>query len=192
MAKNKFKQFTSTRPIKSALSKRLMAIANDEGIKLKAMVRDELEDTLRHEVYASYRPATKQGQETQDYNETHKHQKTRPYHHTGLLARSIYAITNDVGAEAMVRDEEYDNGSSTTEVYDYLKFGTTNNPKTDTYDYAGGTKFSKYIPQDPHNFEARTRQHMDVFLDNLDREIESNGINKINPKYLKKLRKSDR
>lgn len=192
MAKNKFKQFTSTKPIEVAISKRLMAIANDEGIKLKAMVRDELEDTLRHEVYASYRPATKKGQETQEYNETHKHQKTRPYHHTGLLARSIYAITNDIGAEAMVRDEEYDNGSSTTEVYDYLKFGTTDNPKNDTYDYAGGTKFSKYIPQDPHNFEARTRQHMNVFLDNLGHEIESNGINKINPKYFKKLRKSDR
>lgn len=191
MARNKLGQFTSINHITQAINKRLQAIATDEQIKIKALVRDELEQTLRSEIYASRTPATEKGLEVKEYNETHKHQKSRPYHHTGKLESSIYAIIDGDTVKAMVQDKQYDNGRSTTEVYDYLKFGTTDTPKNDVYDYANGNQFSKYISQEPHNFEARTREHMEIFLRDLETDIEQNGTKHINPKYLKKLRKSD-
>ena len=192
MLRNKRGQFTGNKPIAIAISKRLLNIAKDEGIRIKAMVRDELETELRFQVYTSYRPATKQGQEVAEYNATHKHQKSRPYHHTGRLAHNINAIIDGNTVKAIVRDEKYDNGASTTEVYDYLKFGTTNTPKkSDVYDYNNGDRFSQYISQEPHNFEARTRDHMEDFLSQLAEDIDRNGKKNINPKYLKKIKKSD-
>lgn len=186
MPRNKKGQITGNKPVEIAIKKSLLAITKDEDIRLKAMVRDELETELRFQVYTSYTPATKRGKETQEYNKTHKHQKARPYHHTGLLARSIYAKIDGDNAKAMIRDEKYDDGASTVEVYDYLKFGTTNTPKeSDTYDYGNETKFSQYIPQEPHNFEARTREHMNDFLNRLEEDIITNGKKNINPKYLK-------
>ena len=186
MARNKLGQITGTGPVEAIIKKSLLAIAKDEGIKLKAMVRDELEKELSFQVYTSYKPVTKKGKDTQYYNKTHKHQKVKPYHHTGKLARNIYAVIDGNNVKAMVRDEEYDNGVSTTEVYDYLKFGTTDTPKNDTYSYDGGKNFSKYIPQGPHNFEARTREHMRDFLNKVEIEIRTNGSKNINPRYLKK------
>ena len=192
MARNTKGQWASTNSIEIALKKRLLAIAKDDGIKLKAMVRDKLEEELRFNVYTSYRPATKKGKDTQYYNETHKHQKARPYHHTGLLASKIDAIIDGDSVKAIVRDAQYADGASTTEVYDYLKFGTTNTPKkSDVYDYNNGNNFSQYISQKPHNFEARTRDAMESYLNELKTDIEQNGKKYINPKYLKKLRKSD-
>ena len=120
-----------------------------------------------------------------EYNETHKHQKKRPYHHTGLLERSVYGTIDGDIVKANIRDQKYDNGASTTEVYDYLKFGTTDTPKNDTYDYEGGAKFSQYIPQEPHNFEARTREYMNQFLDRLAADIK-NHPERYSDKYRKK------
>ena len=188
MARNKLGQITGTKPVEITLKKSLLAIAKDEGIRVKAMVRDELEKELAFDVYASYRPATEKGKEVQEYNKTHKHQKPHLYHHTGKLARNIYTIIDGDNVKAMVRDEKYDNGVSTTEVYDYLKFGTPDIPQNDTYDYANGSKFSKYIPQAPHNFEARTRKYMNQYLDTIAKDIEQNGIKHVNPKYLKNLK----
>ena len=188
MAKNKWNQYASAKPIEMAIKKRLLSIASEEGIRVKALVRDELEKELRFNIYESYAPSTKQGQQIQEYNETHKHQKAKLYHHTGRLAQSIYATIDGDNVKAMVRDEKYDDGASTTEVYDYLKFGTTNTPKKDVYSYNNGTEFSRYTSQPPHNFEARTRDHMNEFLNNLAEDIDQNGAKNINPKYLRDIR----
>lgn len=185
MARNKRGQFTSSHMNVVKISKALQEIADDAAIRVRPIVRDELENTLIHEVYASRTPATEQGKNVQEYNETHKHQKKKPYHHTGLLENSIYCTIDGDIVKANVRDQKYDNGASTTEVYDYLKFGTTDNPKNDTYDYANGTKFSKYISQEPHNFEARTKEYMDIFLDTLAADIK-NHPEKYSEKYRKR------
>ena len=190
MARNKLGQVTGEKIIGIKLTKRLQAIAEDEGIKLKAMVRDELEQTLRSEIYASYRPATKNGKDVQEYNETHKHQKPRPYHHTGILASNVYAnIEGDI-IQAKIKDVKYPDGASATEVYDYLKFGTPDQPKNGAkgFFYNNGQNFSPYISQEPHNFEARTREQMKQFINDLETDINEHGTKRINPKYLKKLK----
>ena len=191
MARNKLGQITRTKPIEIAIKKSLLAIARQEGVRVKALVRDELEDQLRLNVYTSYEPATKIGIETKKYNETHKHQKSHPYHHTGLLASSIYTVIDGDTIKAMVKNNQYPNGTSTTKLYDYLKFGTTDTPKKSVYGYDNGKKFARYVAQRPHNFEARTKIYMNHFLDKLAANIEENGSAKINSKYLRKLRKSD-
>lgn len=187
-SKNKWNQYVSTKPIEIAIQKRLIDIAKDEGIRVKALVRDELEKELRLDIYDSYRPSTKRGIAVQKYNETHKHQQSHPYHHTGRLAQSVYAIIDGDNVKAMIRDEQYEDGASTTEVYDYLKFGTTSTPRKNVYDYDHGTKFASYTSQEPHNFETRTREYMKEFLNDLMNDIDKNGINNINPKYLRKLK----
>ena len=191
MARNKKGQITGDKSIETAIKKSLLAVAKDEGIRLKAMVRDELERELRLNIYDSYMPATKKGKETREYNETHKHQKPSPYHHTGLLAKSVYATIEGDTIKAMVKDEQYKNGTSTTKLYNYLKFGTTDTPKKSVYGYNNGKKFARYVAQEPHNFEARTREYMRNYLNEIEIDINANGAKRINPKYLKKLKKSD-
>lgn len=188
MARNKKGQITSTKPTEIVIKKTLLNIARDEGIRIKAMVRDELERELRLDIYDSYMPATKSGIKTKNYNETHKHQKPRPYHHTGLLASKVYATIEGDVIKAMVRNEQYDNGTSTQQVYDYLKFGTSDTPKKSVYGYDNGKKFARYVAQKPHNFEARTREYMNQYLDNLATDIEKNGRKNINPKYLRNIK----
>lgn len=188
MARNKKGQITSTKPIEIAIKNVLLNVARDEGIRVKAMVRDELERELRLDIYDSYMPATKSGKETQEYNKTHKHQKPHPYHHTGLLASSVYATIDGNIIKAMVRNEQYSNGTSTQKLYDYLKFGTTDTPKKSVYSYDNGKQFARYTPQAPHNFEARTREYMNQYLDNLAVDIEKNGRKNINPKYLRNIK----
>lgn len=188
MARNKRGQNTSIKPIEIAITKRLQNIARDEDIKLKAMVRDKLETELLFNVHDSFRPATKKGQEVREYNENHTHQKANTYHHTGLLLESIYAVITENGVAAKVRDLKYDNGASTQEVYDYLKFGTSDIPKkSDVFDYANGEKYSMYISQEPHNFEARTREAMRQYLQDIEDDIDKNGVKNINKKYLRNI-----
>ena len=91
MARNKRGQVVSIKMPQVKINKHLQEIADEAAIRIRPIIRDELEQTLREEIYASYTPATKSGKETQEYNESHKHQKSRPYHHTGILASSIYA-----------------------------------------------------------------------------------------------------
>lgn len=192
---NRFGQFVSEKPIAIAVSKRLRAIAEDVAVKVRPLVRDELEYTLRSKIYASRTPATQAGKEVQEYNETKAHQKRKLYHHTGTLERSIYCIIEGNTVKAMIRDEKYGNGRSATQVYDDLKFGTTNNPKKPMYKiYDDGGNIiglSPYIQQKPHNFEARTREYMKTYLNNLEKDIYENGAKNINPKYLRKLSKAD-
>ena len=120
-SKNKWNQYTRNKPIEIKLKKRLLEIAKDEGIRVKALVRDEFEKTIRFEMYKSYVPATERGKTVEEYNSTHKFSKPRPYHHTGLLIRNTHARMDDDSIKIVITSEKYDDGSSTEEVYDYLK-----------------------------------------------------------------------
>lgn len=173
MARNTRGQITSEHIISMKISKALQKTADKAKVRIRPIIRDELEQTLRSEIYASRTPATKKGQEVKEYNESHKHQQSHPYHHTGLLASSVYATIEGNTIKANIKDQQYSNGASTTEVYDYLKFGTTDTPKKDVYDYDNGSQFSRYISQEPHNFEARTREYMRSFINNLSAELKT-------------------
>lgn len=186
MARNKKGQITRIKPIEIKLSKRIQEIADEVAIRVKPIVRDELESTLRSEIYASYTPATKKGQQIKEYNESHKHQKVRPYHHTGLLASKVDAVIDEDMVKAIIRDGQYKDGATTSEVYDYLKFGTRTIPsEKDVYSYNNGNKFSMYISQEPHNFEARTKEYMDQFLEDLENDL-LNNPEKYSNKYKNK------
>ncbi|MDE5539921.1 MAG: hypothetical protein K2J20_05495 [Bacilli bacterium] len=194
MARNKLGQFTGTKPIAIKITKALQEIAKEAEIRVKPLVRDELVSTLRSEVYNSYRPATQKGREIKEHNETHTHQKKALYHHTGTLLRNIHGVIDGDTVKIIVDDEKYDDGSTADEVYDYLKFGTTDNPKKEVYGYANGTKISKYIAQEPHNFEARTREHMNIYLMELEAKINSGDLSSIPnlDKYIDKVARKNK
>lgn len=194
MARNKLGQFTGKNLITWKITKSLQEVAKEAELRVKPIIRDELESTLRAEVYASYRPATEQGKAIQEYNETHEHQKARPYHHTGLLASKIGANIDGNTVKAVVRDGVYEDGATTAEVYDYLKFGTSDTASSDAFDYNNGTKFSQYISQEPHNFEARTRDHMKDFVKDLEAKMRNGTWVKISgiDKYIDKVARKNR
>ena len=172
MPRNTRGQFVGADKVSLKITKRLQEIADEVAIRVKPLVRDELEKTLRSEIYASYTPATKSGQETEEYNQTHKHQKKRPYHHTGLLTSKVYAVIEENVIKSKIRSAKYDNGSTTEEVYDFLKFGTPKETSKKGFTYNKGEEFSTYIHQEPHNFEARTREYMRDFLKKLETDLQ--------------------
>lgn len=187
MARNKKGQITSEHIISVKLLKSLQEIADDVAIRVKPIVRDKLESELRYQLYQSYTPATQKGKEIREYNESNTHQKKNLYHHTGLLASSVYGTIDGDIVKANIKDQKYDNGASTTEVYDYLKFGTTDKPKNYIYDYANNSKYAMYVSQEPHNFEARTREEMKRFLDELAGDLH-NDPGKYSDKYTNKVK----
>lgn len=175
--RNKRGQFTSEKPISWKITNVLKKTASDVAIRIKPLIRDKLEEELRTQIYLSRTPVTEKGQAIKEYNKTHDHQKPKLYHHTGKLERSVYATIDGNRVVAHIKDDTYDNGKSTTEVYDYLKFGTPDTPnpgKADVYSYANGTKFSRYLSHKPHQFEARTRENMVIFLEKLKRDLKNN------------------
>ena len=185
MAKNRSGQFVSTDNLELKISKKLQAIADEVAIRVRPIVRDELERTHIFNVYASYQPSTEKGKSIQDYNDTHKHQKSRLYHHTGTLASSIYAVIDGDTVIAKVRDKQYPDGTSTTKVYDILKYGTPKTSNKKGFYYNNHDEFSTYISQPPHNFEARTREDMKIFLKDLARDLR-NHPEKYSDKYRNK------
>lgn len=177
MTRNKKGQFTSDKMISIKVTKTLQAIADDVAIRVKPIIRDKLEQTLRFEINASRTPATEKGKVIESANQKNKHQQSRLYHRTGQLAEKVYAYIDGDTIKTDVREYTYDNGTTAKEVYDILKFGTTDTPKSDVYAYDNKTKFSKYIPQEPHNFEARTRKHMNTFIEDLVNDIHNHPEN---------------
>lgn len=149
-----------TKEMSILITKQLQAIADDVAIRVRPLVRDELERTHRANIYDSYVPAV---------NGT--------YHHTGTLASSVKGLIDGNAVKAVIEDKEFPNdvrspnaATSTVEVYEILKNGSTANPKADSYPYRGNNgkiEWSMYIQQKPHNFEQRTLEDMEIFLDEL-------------------------
>lgn len=196
MARNTRGQITHVGPMTKYITKRLQQVGNEVEIRVKPLVRDEAARILRAEVYDSYQPITTRGKATQEYNETHKHQQARPYHHTGRLVAAIYGTIEGNSIKLKVSENKrytYANGKTAAEVYDMLKFGTTKEPKNDTYSYGEG-EYAKYTPQPPHYFEARAKEQIDAYLDDLGRKLQTGewrnivGINRYVDKVAKKNR----
>lgn len=153
------------------IPKTLIKIANEIGVNIRPIVRDELENTLRHEIYASYTPAVPSSE--------------RPYKHKNKLtsetARNVYGAIEGDKVQIEFKNATYPNGRTVEQVYNDLKFGTTDKPKNYVYKY-GKNKYSWYIYQEPHNFEARTRAHMKIYTEWLKADIQAHPR-----KYIRKF-----
>ena len=143
------------------ITKDLQAAADEVGVRIRPIVRDELERTHRANIYATRVPA-----------------ENGSYHHTGMLARHVKGIIDGNAVKAVIEEVPYkkdeirsQHGAKlTTEVYEILKNGSKAHPRADSYPYTdedGQVKWSQYIQQKPHDFEQRTLDDMEVFLNNI-------------------------
>lgn len=168
------------------ITKQLREIAKDCEQKVKIVLRDELEDQHKHDVYASYAPIQQSGIATAEYNRTHKHQKTRPYRHSGTLIRSIHGVIDGNTVKIEQDDLKYEDGTSAKDVYEWLDKGTKKSKKYEYYILDGKgshTPYVRYVPQPRHGFKKATLDYMDGFIKNtLIPDIEKG-------KYLRKTRK---
>ena len=183
-------QFTKEMSI--LITKKLQAIADDAEVRVKAIVRDKLEEEYKYQLRATYAPISKTGKAVAEYNDEHTHKKPQSYHHTGLLADSVKALIDGPTVKVEIEDRMYDDGASTTQVYEWLKHGTTKTPANDSYPYVKkqgdnySTGWASYNPTPKHPFEQHTLNAMEGFLDNLMVELADENLQaKYYKKYLK-------
>lgn len=190
------------------ITKQLEKIAEDMEKDATKIIEDKLLKTYKENVLASYSPRSVAGQEVKAYNEKQKslekedkerginsrrYRKKQTYHHTGTFVDSIYVETQDRTltrgklVKIKIRDEQYPNGASTTQVYKWLTEGTEGSGKAYPY-----VKMTGKDPSDPNNyqtgwahnystprhlFEEHTREEMKGFLENFEENIK-NDFNK--------------
>lgn len=170
-------QFTGEKLLEKKLSKRLQEIARESKIRLQALTRDKLISELRHQIYLSY-VSTGDGS----------------YEHRRLLPKNVYAVIEGDTIQVKLIDDHYKGVDSkgniidvpVQDVYNYLKFGTKKHAKSIVYPYLdenNDISFAHYKATPPHNFEARTREVMDMFLD----DVANNPETALKP-YLEKYK----
>jgi hypothetical protein len=189
MPNNKINQLNKKMSIRvtKKLEEEINNIAEGCEYRVKAIVRDELEEEYRTQVYASYSPVTDTGKAIQKHNERNKHQKKLSYHHTGIFASSVKALIDKHTVKIVIEDKQYPDGATTEEVYEWLTKGTAKEPTNgDSYSYKNGAEWSRYHSLPRHPFEYRTRVRMKVFLDGLASDISNN------PKYYAKYKRKSR
>lgn len=167
------------------VTKKLKEIAKDCEDKVKNVLREELENQHKHDIYSTYAPIQQSGKSVAEYNKKHKHQKKQPYHHSGKLITSVHAVIDGNTVKIKIDDNHYDDGTSAKDVYDWLSKGTKKS-EYDVYILGGKgshTPYVTYVPTPKHNFKKMTLDHMDAFIKNeLIPNIEKG-------KYLRKTRK---
>ena len=192
------------------ITKQLEQIAEEVEKDATKIIEDKLLETYKENVLASYSPRSEAGQEVQAYNESRKQleQKDRElgiksrrgrkkltYKHTNIFINSIYTEVKNKMVMIKIRDEQYPDGASTTQVYEWLTKGTKGSDKsypyikvtgkdaTDPNNYSTG--WARNYPTPRHLFEEHTREQMKGFLENFQGNIK-NDYNK--RKYKKKRR----
>ena len=167
------------------VTKTLKEIAKDCEGKVKNVLREELEKQHKHDIYSTYAPIQQSGKNVAEYNKKHKHQKKQPYHHSGKLIASVHAVVDGDTVKIVLDDEEYDDGTSVKDVYEWLDKGTGKS-EYDVYILGGKgshTPYVSYVPTPKHGFKKMTLDYMDSFIKNeLIPNIEKG-------KYLRKTRK---
>ena len=167
------------------VTKKLKEIAKDCEGKVKNVLREELENQHKHDIYSTYAPIQQSGKNVAEYNKKHKHQKKQPYHHSGKLIKSVHAVIDGDTVKIVLDNEEYDDGTSVKDVYEWLDKGTKKS-EYNVYILGGKgshTPYVTYIPTPRHGFKKMTLDYMDSFIKN---ELIPN-IKK--GKYLRKTRK---
>lgn len=192
------------------ITKQLEQIAEEVEKDATKIIEDKLLETYKENVLASYSPRSEAGQEVQAYNESRKQleqkdkelgiksrrgRKKLTYKHTNIFINSIYTEVKNKMVMIKIRDEQYPDGASTTQVYEWLTKGTEGSDKpypyvkvtgkdaTDPNNYSTG--WARNYPTPRHLFEEHTREQMKGFLENFQGNIK-NDYNK--RKYKKKRR----
>ena len=183
-----------TKDFSILVTKKLQTVAEEVNIRIKPLIRDELQYKYKTNVLATYAPTSETGQAVKDYNKAHKHQKSASYHHTGKFLDSIHAVIDENTVKIIIEENIYDDGATTLQVYEWLRYGTTKNPKSDRYPYIkkqGGnysTGWASYNPTPKHPFEEMTLEQMKGFLDTLTGEFKNKTVKKEYMKYVKHKR----
>ena len=194
------------------ITKQLEQIADSVEKDATEVVKDKLLETYKQNVLASYSPRSEAGQKVQAFNEAQKQRekedketyginsrrsrKKLTYRHTNTFVNSIYTEVKNKTVMIKIRDEQYPDGASTTQVYEWLTQGTkgsdkpypyirvTGNDATDSNNYSTG--WATNYPTPRHLFEEHTREQMKGFLENFEANIKRDYNGR---KYRKKRRK---
>lgn len=175
------------------VTKELQKIADDAELKIKPIIRDELERVYKDNVRNSYTPISKTGIAVEEYNKTHKHQKPKSYHHTGTFADSVKSVIDGSTVKIIIEDKLYEDGVSTTQVHEWLTKGTTDTPRKKSYPYVKkqgdsySAEWASYNPTPKHYFEEHTLEQMKGFLNDLSVNMDK-YINLYKGRYSKKRR----
>ena len=165
-SRNNLGQYTKNLDV--LITKELQKKANEIGINIRPIIRDKLEAELKYNIYSTYAPVSNTGRSVEEYNNTHKHQKKKSYHHTGILISSIKgSIDGNVVKAGPDENVKYPDGTSATQVYNWLKYGTAPKAKTKSYSYTtkdGQENWASYNPQPKHDFEKMTLLSMDNII----------------------------
>ena len=194
------------------ITKQLEQIANDVEKDATKIIEDKLLKTYKENVLASYSPRSEAGQEVQAFNKAQKQReeqdkeeyginsrrsrKKLTYRHTNIFVNSIYTEVRNKTVMIKIRDEQYPDGASTTQVYEWLTKGTEGSDKpypyvkvtgkdaTDPNNYSTG--WARNYPTPRHLFEEHTREQMKGFLNNFASNIKDNYRGR---RYKRKRRK---
>ena len=175
------------------ITKQLEQIANDVEKDATEIIKDKLLENYKENVLASYTPRSEAGLEVQEYNKYQKsreqklgtrlHKKKLTYRHTGIFLDSIYAEVKNKTVMIKIKDTQYPDGATTTQVYEWLTKGTKGSDKpypyikvtgkdaTDPNNYSTG--WARNFPTPRHLFEEHTREHMKGFLASFEENIKN-------------------
>ena len=152
--------------IPKRLKKELQAAADEIGVRIKPIIRDELERTFRFNIYGSREP-------TGDGS----------YHHRGLIARRVKGLIDGNAVKVVVEDVPLPDvhrsesaAKTTADLYEILVHGSKATAKNDVYVYTdedGKPAFSRYKRQPKHDFEQNTLDDMEAFLEGLASDIKN-------------------
>lgn len=161
---------TSSINITKYIEKRLKSEAKYCEDKVKLVLRDKLEAQHKHDIYASYAPIQISGKQVKNYNKDPyiTHRKKLPYHHTGLLIRSVRGVINGKIVSIELDPLVYEDGTSVNDVYEWLDKGTK---ETDYYVYILGGKGSHtpYVGKErtpKHGFRKATMDNIQNYIKN--------------------------
>ena len=175
----------TTKQLSILITKHLQEIAADCEEKVKDVIREKLEDQHKHDVYSTYNPIQISGKKVEENNRKKKHKMKQPYHHSGTLIRSIRGVIDENTVVIKLDDEQYPDGTSVDDVYEWLDKGTSES-EYDVYILGGKNSHTPYVgyePQPRHGYRKLTMDNMQNFMKNeLIPNIE-------NGKYLRKTRK---
>lgn len=150
------------------LTKKMKEEVDKISYGAKVALRNELEEQHKHDVYSTYTTIQESGKAVAKYNAEHKHQKKQPYHHSGLLIRSIHGVIDGDEVKIDIDDNKYDDGTSVKDVYEYLAHGTGSG-KYGQYilgGYKSHTPFVPYVRTPKHDFKRMTLDYMDGYIKN--------------------------
>lgn len=189
-SRNNLGQFT--KGVSLLVTKELQELADISEIRVKALIRDELDLKLKANIRDSYAPTSPEGQRIKAHNENpnRKRKLAAHYHHTGTLIKSINTVIEGNTVVVKQKPLMYDNGTSAEQVYNWLTKGTPKTPKHDYYYFTntkGERKLAKYYPTPKHLFEQHTIAQMDGFMTDLAGDL-ANNLN-VKKKYKRYVRK---